>query len=206
VNALRDALWRHPGPLPASMDRPRHQARRRMRVRGDTARRCFGVRHGLATSGLLSRISLRSSGLPANRQDSASQSNSPQTTRLDAFAPTNGQLRAGDQTSIRARARHHAPGASVALAAGSALASRKHLRLPAPTRLSCRSEHRRSHASSKREPGCASRMLHCAERAHGCRPNPCSGTEKKRRWQLLANARREAAFIKCREPDLAAVR
>ena len=110
------------------------------------------------------------------------------------------------QPQCRARARHHAPGASVALAAGSALASRKHLRLPAPTRLSCRSEHRRSHASSKREPGCASRMLHCAERAHGCRPNPCSGTEKKRRWQLPANARREAAFIKCREPDLAAVR
>ena len=86
--------------LPASMDRPPHQARRPMRVRGDTARRCFGVRHGLATSGLLSRISLRSSGLPANRQDSASQSNSPQTTRLDAFAPTNGQLRAGDPTSM----------------------------------------------------------------------------------------------------------
>jgi len=43
--------------LPASMDRPPHQARRPMRVRGDTARRCFGVRHGLATSGLLSRIS-----------------------------------------------------------------------------------------------------------------------------------------------------
>jgi hypothetical protein len=38
-----------------------------MRVLSDTARRCSGVRHGLATSGLLSRISLRSSGLLAAR-------------------------------------------------------------------------------------------------------------------------------------------
>jgi len=30
--------------------------------------------------------------------------------------------------------------------------------------------------------------------------------KKGHRWQLPANARREAAFIKCREPDLAAVR
>jgi hypothetical protein len=35
------------------MDRPRRPARRPMRVRGGTARRCSGVRHGLATSGPL---------------------------------------------------------------------------------------------------------------------------------------------------------
>src|SRR5690348_17576105 len=33
---------------------------------GDAARRCSGVRHGLAASGLLPRISLRSSGLLAH--------------------------------------------------------------------------------------------------------------------------------------------
>jgi hypothetical protein len=54
---------------PASMDRPRYHARRPMRVLGDTARLCSGVRHGLATSALLSRISLRSSGLLARSPD-----------------------------------------------------------------------------------------------------------------------------------------
>jgi hypothetical protein len=53
------------GSRPQAWDRARHQDRRPMRVLGDTARLCSGVRHGSATSGLLSRISLRSSGLLA---------------------------------------------------------------------------------------------------------------------------------------------
>ena len=60
---------------------------------------------------------------------------------------------------------------------------------------------------------CASRMLHPAQRAHGCRPHPYFGTEESVLWNRRKSAtgkfqpaRGEAVFTKCREPDAAAVR
>jgi len=49
------------------------------------------------------------------------------------------------------------------------------------------------------------RMLHSAECARRCRPNPCFGTEESAPLATFQPTRgeRSCLFIKCREPDLA---